>query len=285
MYYNDSIMTNNFTHLHTHSHYSLLSALPKIDELVATAKNMGMNALAITDNGNLYGAIEFYKACKKAGIKPIIGLDAYVAYRTRRDKQGSIDNRRTRLILLAKNNAGYKNLMRLVTDSNIEGFYYKPRIDKETMKRFAEGLIAIMPAWHGDISSALSNVDEKKATELATLYKEIYPDRLFLQITHHPEIDRHENTMKKIAAFGKKMSIPLVAGHEVYYIKPEEARARNTLLAIQNSGADLNDNRTGENVNLSFISPADIFSYFSSEPEVLSREPFRIRQLHLFHPG
>src|SRR5262245_8870442 len=118
-----------FIHLHTHSHYSLLAALPKVEDLVKAAKADGAPALALTDNGNLYGAIEFYKECKKAGVKPIIGVDFYVSPRSRTEKQSGIDSRRTRLILLAKNYEGYKNLIHLVTKGYLEGFYYKPRID------------------------------------------------------------------------------------------------------------------------------------------------------------
>lgn len=132
-----------FTHLHTHSHYSLLEALPKIPELVKKAKEDGMEALALTDSGNLYGAIEFYKECKNQGIKPIIGLDAYVALRSRHDREPRVDNQRSRLILLAENEAGYKNLLKLVTASYLEGFYYKPRVDKDLLERHREGLIAI----------------------------------------------------------------------------------------------------------------------------------------------
>src|SRR5439155_1241963 len=120
-----------FTHLHTHSHYNLLNALPKIDALVAAAKRDGMETLALTDNCNLYGAIEFYKECKKEKIKPIIGIDAYVSYRSRHDKQAGIDKERFRLVLLAENETGYKNLMKLVTLAHLEGFYYKPRLDRE----------------------------------------------------------------------------------------------------------------------------------------------------------
>ena len=113
---------SEFTHLHTHSHYSLLNALPKIDELVGAAKKYGMKTLALTDNGNMYGTIEFYKLCKKKEIKPIIGVDFYVAQRTRKDKDAGIDNRRTRLVLLAQNEIGYRNLLKLVTISHLEGF-------------------------------------------------------------------------------------------------------------------------------------------------------------------
>jgi DNA polymerase-3 subunit alpha len=146
---------SKFTHLHVHSHYSLLNALPKLDELIDAAKEDGMTALALTDSGNLYGAIEFYKTCKKAGIKPIIGLDAYLALRTRHDKESRIDSTRFRLVLLAKDMSGYKNLILLVTAGFLEGFYYKPRLDKELLENYKEGLVCISPSFSGDIVSAL----------------------------------------------------------------------------------------------------------------------------------
>ncbi|MDP2641965.1 MAG: DNA polymerase III subunit alpha [bacterium] len=152
-----------FVHLRTHSHYSLLEALPKISELVKKAKLSGMEALALTDSGNLYGAIEFYKECKDQGIKPIIGVDFYVAVRTRHDKEARIDNERSRLILLAENNTGYRNLLKLVTDSYLEGFYYKPRIDRELLEKYNDGLIAI--------------AKEEK------YYKEIFGDRFYPEKT------------------------------------------------------------------------------------------------------
>ena len=142
-----------FIHLHTHSHYSLLNALPKIDDLLDEAKTLNMSAIALTDAGNLYGAVEFYKTAKKKGIKPILGVDFYVATRTRKDMQAGIDNRRTRLILLAKNYEGYKSLIKLVTDSNLEGFYYKPRIDRELMEKYKNELICIAPSFSSDISA------------------------------------------------------------------------------------------------------------------------------------
>src|SRR3989344_4511158 len=126
---------SKFTHLHTHSHYSLLEALPKIPDMVKAAKLSGMEALALTDSGNLYGAIEFYKECQERGIKPIIGVDFYTAPRTRSDKQARVDSALNRLVLLAENDAGYKNLLKLVTASFLDGFYYKPRIDKELIEK------------------------------------------------------------------------------------------------------------------------------------------------------
>ena len=198
-------MHSKFIHLHTHSHYSLLNALPKIDELVHKAKECKMSALALTDNSNLYGAIEFYKACKSAGIKPIIGIDAYVAVRKRTDKQAGVDNRRTRLILLAKNETGYKNLIKLVTLSYLEGFYYKPRIDREIMEKYSEGLIAILPSFSGETTQALKNKDADKAQESIDWHKKIYGAQdFFLEITHHPEIEGHEDLMKKSYTLARK---------------------------------------------------------------------------------
>ena len=155
-------MNSHFTHLHTHSHYSLLNALPKIPELIAAAKENGMSSLALTDNGNLYGAIEFYMMCKTEGLKPLIGVDAYVAARTRFDKEPRIDNRRGRLVLLAKNERGYKNLINLVTKANLEGFYYKPRVDHELLEQHSEGLIAIIPSFAGETSVALKTTTQNK---------------------------------------------------------------------------------------------------------------------------
>ncbi len=189
---------SRFIHLHTHWHYSLLQALPKIPDLVAAAKADRMEALALTDNGNLYGAIEFYKECKANGIKPIIGVDFYVAPRTRADKQAGVDARRTRLVLLAKNLEGYKNLIKLVTASYLEGFYYKPRIDKELIEKFRGGLIAIVPN-NGDIALALQSDDIEKAAEILSWYKKIFGEDVYVEITHHPDIDNHEETMRRAA--------------------------------------------------------------------------------------
>src|SRR6185369_15750979 len=155
---------SRFIHLHTHSHYSLLNALPKIPDLVKEAKKMGMTSLALTDNGNLYGAIEFYQACKKAEIKPIIGVDFYVSYRSRLSKE-SIDKDRFRLVLLAENDVGYKNLIKLVTQSHLDGFYYKPRVDRELLEQHRDGLIAIAPSFSNDILQSLSTSHIEQAEE------------------------------------------------------------------------------------------------------------------------
>ena len=144
----------DFVHLHTHSHFSLLEAIPKIPELVAAAAKDGQRALALTDNGNLYGAIEFYKECKENSVKPILGVDFHVAPRSRAQKEHRVDDQTSRLVLLAKNEAGYKNLIQLVSKAHLEGFYYRPRIDRELIEQFREGLIAILPSYGGEHAHA-----------------------------------------------------------------------------------------------------------------------------------
>ena len=152
-----------FVHLHTHSHYSLLDGLPKIEELVLKAKKLGMDSLALTDHGFLYGAIDFYKTAKQHGIKPIIGLEAYIAARKMTDRQAGFDDKRFHLTLLAKNNQGYKNLVKLTTVANLEGFYYKPRLDHETLAKYSDGIIALSGCLSGEIPRAIVGKDFERA--------------------------------------------------------------------------------------------------------------------------
>ncbi len=265
-------MPERFSHLHVHSHYSLLAALPKIGELVAKAKTEGMTALALTDSGNMYGAIEFYKECKNAGIKPILGVDAYLAARSRFDKQAGVDNRRVRLVLLAKNLAGYKNLIKLVTAAHLEGFYYKPRIDHELLEKHADGLLAISPTFGGPVVVALKNGDTAKAREQAKWYKKIFgEENFFLEITHHPEIEGHQKTMEVLKKFGAETKTALVAAHDVYYISPEDKKARDTLTLV-NSNAELSERSGGSEDagDFSFISDAEAKKKFKDLPEALA---------------
>ena len=152
-----------FTHLHCHSHYSLLDGLSKIDPLVERAKELGMESLALTDHGVLYGVIEFYNKCKEAGIKPIIGLEAYIAPRGMDEKEGKIDADYHHLILLAQNDAGYHNLLKITTAAHLDGFYYKPRIDKEFLKNHSDGLIALSACLGGEIATHAANKNIKAA--------------------------------------------------------------------------------------------------------------------------
>jgi len=261
---------SRFVHLHTHSHYSLLSALPKVDELVKAAKDAGMDALALTDAGNLYGAIEFYKACKKKEIKPIIGVDFYVAARSRTDMQAGIDNRRSRLVLLAMNETGYKNLIMLVTKSHLEGFYYKPRIDRELIATYNEGLICISPSFSGEIAHSLKSRNQDKAKEVAAFYKSVFGTRLYIEITRHPEIDGHEATMRTLHQFAVEQGIPVMAAHDVYYLKPDDRFARETLVRV-NSHTDASDRISdSDEDDFSFITQERAEELFRDMPDALA---------------
>ncbi len=261
---------SRFIHLHTHSHYSLLSALPKIDDIVGEAKKMGMEALALTDAGNLYGAIEFYKTCKKKGVKPILGVDFYMALRGRKDMQAGIDNRRTRLVLLAKNYDGYKNLIKLVTDSYLEGFYYKPRIDREIIEKYSKDLICISPSFSGDIAQAVRAKNLDKAKELVEYYKKIYGnDNFFIEITRHKEIEGQEENMQALIKFAKDTKTEIVACHDVYYINPEDREARNTLMLVNTSGDMSDRNMNDGEEDFSFISREKAEELFHDIPEAL----------------
>src|SRR3989339_1949985 len=178
-----------FVHLHTHSHYSLLDGLPKIPELVKKAKEFGMPALALTDHGSMYGVIEFYQQCKKQGIKPIIGEEFYLAPNSRFDKKGGLEEKSFHLILLAKNQAGYKNLLKLTSRAHLEGFYYKPRIDWELLTEHHEGLIASTACLQGEVPRAILSGNLAKAEELILKYKSTFgDDNFYLELQHNPNI-------------------------------------------------------------------------------------------------
>lgn len=259
---------SKFVHLHTHSHYSLLQALPKIPDMVEKAKSLGMDALALTDAGNMYGTIEFFKECKKQEIKPIIGVDFYVAARTRKDKEPRIDNRRTRLILLAKDMTGYKNLLKLVTYSNLEGFYYRPRLDRELISKYSEGLIAISPSFSGEIAQAVRNANFESALEWLTFYKSVFGKDFYIELTSHPEIEDHNELMDRLYQFAKDNDTEVVACHDVYYLEKDDKKARTTLLSVQKAfGSSNQDDDEGD---FSFISGEEAEKLFKKYGDAIS---------------
>ena len=260
-----------FIHLHTHSHYSLLDGLSKLDEMVGMAKKHGMNAIGLTDHGNMYGAIEFYKTCKAQGIKPILGVEAYVTAGSLHDKRPGIDNERFHLTLLAKNEQGYKNLIRLVTISQLEGYYYKPRMDKEILRKYSEGIICLSGCFGGEFSKALRQGDLEGAERVAREHQDIFgKENYYLEIMHHPGVPGIEEVRKNIIALGKKLDIPLVATQDSHYLHHDDQRAHETLLAIQTNG-DLNDeNRFSmEADDFSFIDTETALRYFEDTPEAV----------------
>lgn len=263
------VMSRKFAHLHTHSHYSLLEALPKVEDLVAAAKADGQKALALTDNGNMYGAIDFYKECVKAEIKPIIGVDFFLAPRTRHDKEYKIDDSLGRLVLLAKNIDGYRNLLELVSRSYTEGFFTRPRIDRELIEAHAGGLVAILPSHSGEIAYALRHSGEEKASQILAWYRKIFGDDSYLEITYHPEIDGHQERMKAIAAFARAHEAPLVAAQDVYYLKQDDGLAADLVNKIRTGGVLNREGGEYTMKDFSFHTQAQVIEHFKDLPDAI----------------
>ncbi len=226
----------NFTHLHCHTHYSLLDGLSKISPLVDRAKELGMTSLAMTDHGVMYGAIEFYNTCIEAGIKPIIGMESYVAPRSRLDKEGKTDADYFHITLLAKNDTGYKNLMQLATKAHTEGFYYKPRVDKELLRLHAEGLIALSGCQRGEVARAVME-SETKGKEVLEIYLDIFDKQnFFIEIqlnAEKPEDQTRESELnRRLVALAKEYDLNVVATGDCHYIHPEDKEAQDVLVCI-----------------------------------------------------
>ena len=260
-----------FVHLHTHSHYSLLDGLAKIKDLIATAKELKMNSLALTDHGNLYGAIEFYKEAKAAGIKPILGAEIYVAPRTRFNKEAKIDDQYFHLTLLAENNIGWHNLIKLISSAYLEGFYYKPRADKELLEKYREGIIALSGCLGGEIPQFLVNDNFDEAKKTAEKYREIFgAENFFLEIGHHQNIKesvKANAVMKKLSA---ETGIPLVATQDIHYLKKEDAQYHDILLAVQTGNKLSDDDRLTLKIDdFSMRSPEEMIEFFKDAPEAI----------------
>lgn len=234
----------DFVHLHNHSEYSLLDGLQKVKPMVEHAKKLGMKALSITDHGNMYGTIKFYQACLAAGIKPIIGCEIYVAKRTRHDKEAGVDNDYNHLILLAKNNTGYKNLMKIVTISNLEGFYYKPRTDIELLEKYHEGLICLSACLNGYVSDPLVHDQQEEAEKRLQKLQSIFGEgNFYLELQKHPKIQQQDVLNQKLLELSRKYGIPVVATNDNHYTKKEDAQAQEILLCIQTQTTIEQENR------------------------------------------
>lgn len=255
-----------FVHLHNHSHYSLLDGLGKVPELVSRAKDLGLEAIAITDHGVMYGVIEFYKECQKQGIKPIIGVETYLAPRKMEDKQPKIDTNPFHLILLCKNKSGYENLLYLITQAHLVGHYYRPRIDKEILKQRHEGLIALTACLWGEIPQLILKAPWEKVVEIAKDYLNIFGDDFYLELQDHPEIPEQEKVNQGLKKLSIELNIPLVATCDVHYVLPSDREAHEVLLAVQ-TGKELDDEKrlSLKEVNLSLRSPEDMEKAFGTE--------------------
>ena len=232
-----------FTHLHVHSHYSLLDGLAKIDELVLYAKELGYEALALTDHGAMYGIPEFYKTATANGIKPILGVEVYVALENRFQKRPKIDSKSYHLTLLAKNLEGYKNLMKLITRAHLEGFYYKPRVDKELLEEYKNGVIALSGCPAGEIPRKILANQIEEAEEKIKEYQKIFGEDFYLEINYHPKIEELKIVKDNLIRFSKKFGIPAVATYDTHYLKPEDAEAHDILLAVQTGNKIFEEDR------------------------------------------
>ena len=259
-----------FTHLHVHSHYSLLDGMSKIDELLDLTKKMGLEAIALTDHGVLYGAIEFYTKAKEKGIKPIIGCEMYLAPRSRNDKVAKVDAKFYHLILLVKNQIGYHNLIKLVTIGELEGFYYKPRVDKETLRKYSEGLIALSGCLRGEIPQTLLTKNFAKAKELVKEYQDIFgKDNFYLELQDHPELEEQNKANEELLKLAEETQAPAVVTCDGHYPLAEDKRVHEVLLAVQ-TGSDVEseDRLTMIHADLHLKEPKEVINNFQNHPEL-----------------
>ena len=259
----------SFIHLHVHSHYSLLDGLSKIDDLLNRVKALGMDAVALTDHGSLYGAVEFFKKAKKLNIKSIIGSEIYLTAGSRFEKLPN--ERRYHLTLLVENETGYKNLINIVTKAHLEGFYYKPRADKNLLRQHSQGIIALSGCLQGEIPRALLAKDKNRAENLVKEYIDIFGNNnFFIELSHHPNIQGRKEVNEELIKLARKFNLGLVATNDVHYLKKEDAQAQDILMAVQ-TGAKLGegDRLTLKEEDFSMRSQQEMAEAFKEIPEAL----------------
>lgn len=261
-----------FTHLHTHSDYSLLDGLAKVDQLLKRAQELGMDSLALTDHGAMYAVIDFYKKAKALGIKPIIGEEFYIAINRMQDKQPQVDNKRSHLILLAKNEMGYKNLVKLTTKAHLEGYYYKPRIDKELLRQHTEGLIATTACIAGEIPRLINSGNIDKAKQAALDFKDMFgPGNFYLEVGAHPNLPDQLRANEAIFEISKELDIPVIATNDIHYLKSEDADAQDVLVAIQTKNTINDQERLSmKGEDFSMKSQEEMIEFFKDHPEAIT---------------
>jgi DNA polymerase-3 subunit alpha len=260
-----------FTHLHVHSHYSLLTALPRIDELLHRAQELGMTSLALTDTSAMYGAVEFYTHAKDYGIKPIIGAEVFVCKDLRSKNNTSEDKRRYQLVLLAKNNVGYKNLMKIISIAQLEGFYYKARTDKALLRQYSEGLIALSGSLQGEVPSEIIYGNYERAKLAALEYQDIFgQDNFYLELGPHTDIENQVTANQGLIQISSETGIPVVAASDVHYVKKEDASTQDILLCIRDNKKVTDTERYSMMaLDLSLRSGEEMAEIFHDVPEAL----------------
>ncbi len=265
------LQASDYVHLHNHTHHSLLDGLTKADELVSRVKELGMEAVAITDHGTMSGAIEFYKAATAAGVKPIIGMETYVAARTIHDRDPAKDKARYHLILLAMNDEGYHNLMRLSTIANLEGMYYKPRIDHELLDKYNAGLIVMSACLGGEIGERLQNDDYEGAKEIALWYKSVFGDRYYFEVQDHDEYPLQKKVNDQLFRLGKELAVPCVLSSDAHYVRPEDQESHEILLCVGTASYLSDEDRMSlTDFHLHVTDPNEIIARWGkSHPEII----------------
>lgn len=260
---------NKFCHLHLHTEYSLLDGSGKIPKIIERAKELGMDSIAITDHGVMYGCVEFYKQAKAAGIKPILGCEVYVAAKSMKIKQPDKENSTHHLVLLVKNEKGYENLMKIVSKASIEGFYYKPRIDHEYLKSHSEGLIALSACLAGEVQQNILKNKIDKAKDVALLYKDIFKEGFYLEIQNHG-MEEQKKVNEVNIKLSKELNIPLVATNDVHYINKKDSKSHDILMCIQTGKTVEDKNRRRYPSDQFYLKSADeMYNMFSYVPEAL----------------
>lgn len=263
----------SFVHLHNHSHYSLLDGLTKLDEMINYAKEQGSPAVALTDHGSMYGVIEFYQKAKKAGIKPIIGVETYLSPNSRFDKNTREDARSFHLLLLAKNLTGYKNLIKLVSAAHTEGFYYKPRVDWELLEKYHEGLIASTACLAGEIPRLVTADKLPEAKRRIKEYQDLFgPDNFYLELMDHPELEDMEKVNEQLIALSRELNVPVIATNDIHYFKKEDAEAQDILLCLQNKKkmSDVDRMKMIGSGDYSMRSNSEMIAAFKHIPEAIT---------------
>ena len=262
----------DFVHLHVHTHYSLLDGLAKPKNLVKKAVKDNMPGLAITDHGVMYGVVDFYKTCKEAGIKPIIGCEFYLARNGHQNKRPRIDTKPFHLVLLAKNMEGYRNLLKLTSIAHMDGFYYKPRIDFELLQKYSNGLIASSACIQGEVPKSAIVGGKDAVVETIKKYQNVFgKEDFYLEIQHNPTIEKQKYINDIIIEVGQDMKVPIIATNDVHYVNKEDNTAQDILVCIQTNKQINDENRlTMLNEDFSLKSPQEMYDVFSHVPESLS---------------
>ena len=260
----------DFVHLHVHSEFSLLDGLSPVKHVVEAARRGGMRAIALTDHGNMYGAIDFYTYARNAGVQPILGVETYVSPRGMSDKLGNQDRNYFHLVLLAKNLEGYHNLIKLVSRASLEGYYYKPRIDRALLAEHASGLIALSACYSGEPSRAILENDVQRAREAVSFYRDVFKEDYFLELQDHGNPD-DQIVNNGLIALHEELGIPLVVTNDSHYAFAEQARAQDVLLCVQTNSTDLDPKRMKLDPPGAFClkSPAEMWSLFGHVPDAL----------------